>query len=112
MNRISFTPSSMKSPLASIGMFRKTKLKDWAFIGVRARRSSLVRDEGLDISQFINKVDNEKLVKIKFQPKTGIYLFPNGRMITGKGRFSEVKIAARTMGYTHLKLGGLKPVQL
>jgi hypothetical protein len=102
----------MKSPLAAIGMFRKTKKRDWAFKGIRMRRAELNRNEGLDISQFLPKEVEEKIIKVNFQPKTSIYRFANGRIVTGKNRFEEVKLAAKSMGFTAVKLGGLRPVKV
>lgn len=95
----------MVSPLSSLGMFRKTKKKDWAYLGRRVRnKASINKDDGIDISQFISVVA-EKTVKIKFNSKTGQYRFPNGRIISSG--FNEAKLAARTMGYDSVKLGGL-----
>lgn len=99
----SFTPRSMISPLASIGLFTKTKRHDWAFDG-RGARSKAVRDTrtSVDIAPSLPL----KACRIKFNFKTKTYLFPNGLRITSG--MSEVKIVGRRLGYDLLTMGAVK----
>jgi hypothetical protein len=102
------TPKSMLSSLSATSIFRKTKKNSWEFLGKRdlQRRSREIREMEIE-----NNLENilsvpVKSVKIKFLNKSKTYKFPNGRLISSG--FEQVKIAAKTMGYGEICLGGLK----
>jgi hypothetical protein len=102
MNTLSFTPHSLRSPLASLSLFKRTKKKDWAYNG-RAARSKVVPDTrtSVDIVPGLPLLT----IKVKFSPKTKIYSFPNGRIAR---LFSEAKIIARSMKFDILQMGAIK----
>jgi len=99
----------MRSPLASLGMFKRTKRKSWEFDGRAARRKQtgeIYNGPEIDISEYLVQ-QNAKTVKIKFIAKSGVYLFPDRREFPNKD-ISGAKEYARLKGFSILKLGGIK----
>jgi hypothetical protein len=98
-----FTPRSMRSPLASASLFRKTKPKNWAY---NKRSAGVSRDTATTID--IAPSEPLRTVCIKFNNKKNIFVFPNRLQIPKSSGFEFVKSAARAQRFDMIKLGGLK----